>query len=272
MIFIIFIVIIFVVVKFIKFKKESVNIELDSVTFFEGSLGSGKTRLLTSTTIKEFKARVRKYKIFKIIEFLTFNLVKNKYVIPNVYSNYPIYLGKKYGFSRVINTDVLNWEYKIEEDSIVVLDEVGYVFPNQNTKTSEDFVFGITWLRHGTNATVLCASQSLSECNIAFRRKVNRCYHLHNCRKFFWFLSAVEVVPVIISEDIKNVYSSNTNDKMTQRYMFVNPKNNFNSRYGRSLYKLSKNQRLLIANDFTYLLKLLKYENGDYWRSLHYDL
>ena len=53
MIFIIFIVIIFVVVKFIKFKKESVNIELDSVTFFEGSLGSGKTRLLTSTTIKE---------------------------------------------------------------------------------------------------------------------------------------------------------------------------------------------------------------------------
>lgn len=272
MIWILLILVIILLIKYIKFRKESIKIELDSVTFFEGPLGSGKTRLLTSICIREFKRRVRVYKIHKVLEFLSFGIYKSKYFIPNVYSNYPIFLGKRYGFSYVINTSVLNWEYKIEEDSIIVLDEVGYIFPNQKEKTSDDYTFGITWLRHATNATILCASQSLSECNISFRRKVNRCYHLHNCRKFFWFLSAVEVVPVIISEDIKNVYNSNSSESVIQRYMFINPKKNFNSRYGKNLYKLNSNERKVIASDFNILLKRLNYQNGDMWRCLHYDI
>lgn len=263
---------IFLLLKYIKYKKESIKIELDSVTFFEGPLGSGKTRLLTYMAIKSFKKRVMIYKLFRFLEIITFHIFKSKKFIPHVYSNYPIYLGRKYGFSQVVNCQVLNWQYKIEEGSIVVLDEVGYIFPNQKEKTSDDYIFGITWLRHATDCVLLCASQSLSECNIAFRRKVNRCYHLHNCSKFFWRLSSVEVVPVIISEDIKNVYSSSSSDTVLQRFMFLNPKNNFNSRYGRDLYLLKESERNAIASNYNLLLQRLGYKNGDYWKSLSYDI
>lgn len=261
---------IILLIKFIKFRRASIKIELDSVTFLEGSLGSGKTRMLTYLTLREFKKRNRFYNIKKLLNKI-FPFVKAP-SIPHVYSNFPIYLGKKYGFSQVVNVEVLNWQFKIEEDSIVVLDEIGYMFPNQKEKTDNAFTFGITWLRHATNALVLCASQSLSECNISFRRKVNRCYHLHDCKKFMFCFSSVEVVPVIISEDINNIYQSNSVDYLDRKFMFKNPKHNFNSRYGRNLYYLPEDKRALVSYDFTQLLKLLKLKNGDFWNSLQYDI
>lgn len=270
MFFIIVIIIVFIVFKILQWKKTAVKIDLDSITFFEGSLGSGKTTMLVNQAIKLFKSRVFRFKLFNLLNLCSFGLIKNNYLMPTLYSNFPIYINKKYGYSTVINVAVLNWEFKINQDSIVVLDEVGYLFPNEQKKTDNAFTFGLTWFRHGTNSVMLCASQSLSECNISFRRKVNRCYHLHNCKRFFFSISSVEVVPVIISEDINNIYTSNTDDKILEKYYFKYPKKNFNSRYGRNLYNLNKDKRILLSYDFTLLLKEMNLKNGDKWCDLIY--
>ena len=93
----IFLICLLAVVVFIYFRffKGNYKFKFDAVSFFEGSLGSGKTTMLTYCAIRELKKRIRRNRIIKIINlFIPIKSKKLKLHGTNLYSNYPIFISK----------------------------------------------------------------------------------------------------------------------------------------------------------------------------------
>lgn len=294
---IIFIIIIVIII--IKFKKRSYPINYDNITFFEATLGGGKTTMLTRCAITERRKRVIKnffnpllniiswlipiYNIYLFKELRNYNkkhnLTKRKFwefpikkVGTKIYSNYPIYINKRIGFSEVISKNVLYWDFRVKEDCIICLDEVEYLFPSEMKKTDPLYNFCLTWNRHATNALIFAASQSLSGCNVVFRRKVNRCYHLINMSKsLIPFISKVQVISAMVSEDIKTIYQEDYEERQENWHYFKFPKNHFESRYAKKLYNLPKEEIKELAWDYSKLLKRMKLSDGERWKSYYYE-
>lgn len=269
----------------IKFCASNYKLEYDSWTFFEGSLGSGKTTILTRLAITTRRKRII-YNFFVpclniclwLIPFYNLyrlcqkkeNRLKLKKRGTDIYSNYPIRINHKL-WSIAINKDVLNWIFRVNEDCIICLDEVGYLFPNEMQKTDPLYVFCMTWFRHGTNALVFSASQSLSECNVAFRRKVNRVYHLNNVKRcIIPFFSKVQVRQAIISEDMSNVYTDDLKSRETNWFRFKYPVSHFRSRYGKEYYKLDSDELLPISKYYQMTFDKLHLTNGERWRDFYF--
>ena len=296
------ILILLLIVAFIIYKYVANNYKLkyDAFTFFSGSLGSGKTTMLTKEAIKEMKRRyIYNYLRYPLIIlmllipifniFIIFKMItQKKFMIldkrnTDVYSTYPIVVNffvpknpKKYKYSYVINKEVLNWLYRIPNDKpIIVLDEMGYLFPSDTKKTDQRYTFCLAWFRHATEASVFTSSQSMSEVNITFRRKVNHCYQLCGLsRTLFSFigLTKVSVIEYMTSEDITTITSGDTKDINSNYHYFFYPKNRFSSRYARCFYTLSDNTIERLSFNYEYALKLMNLNSGDKWHSLEYEI
>lgn len=289
--------------------KNKPKIVYDNFTFFEGALGSLKTTLLTFFSVAERTKRVIYNKLIanKIMSILLtillylmplFNLIpifisifdKKLFVIKlnkrgvKIYSSFPIRYRKyilfgKWQYSLVVDITLFTWLYKYDPDNIFALDELGYWFPpDTNLKgnaimTDKVKVFGITWLRHAISPCCFCASQSIDEVNISFRRKIQHIYRLSNGKKIFWRISKVDFVEIQRSEDsgsIITTFNSNTMTYTCNRFVFWYPKNNFDSRYGRRFYDLKEQIRKEITYNYDNLLKYLGLKAGDSWEELVY--
>ena len=254
---------------YFRFFKGNYKFKFDAVSFFEGSLGSGKTTMLTYCAIRELKKRIRRNRIIKIINlFIPIKSKKLKLHGTNLYSNYPIYISKKLGYSIVVNFQVLQWLHKVNEDCIICLDEVSYLFPKEMKMTDPRTKFCITWLRHATNCLLLCASQSLSECNITFRSKVCKVFHLTDCKCGLFKLSHVYVREAIISEDMSNVYTDDPDKDNCFKFIF--PVKHFASRYARYLYDLESKYIDILSYDYDKLLLAMGKRNGENWDDLYW--
>lgn len=283
---------------------------MDNFTFFEGSLGSGKTTIITHLAVKEWKKR--KIKNF-IIDFFNIPLTIIIYFIPvlnivwiinqvklkkfnlfkkrgvEVYSTYPLkfrlFFFNKYTYSKVIDNRLFNWLIKVNEDCIIVLDELGYFYPpSENEKgtikrTPENEIFGLTWLRHAVSPFVLSASQDIGEVNIAYRRKINHIYRLSSNKRVFLFLSKVSVIEIQRSEDsgsIITTFRDTSSEHLNNWYFYIYPKNNFASRYGKNLYTIDELELKKVSEDYDYLLKKMNLSPLDSWNknseSLFYNI
>lgn len=284
--------------------KQNRKVQLNNWTLFEGDLGSFKTTACTRKTVNLWRGRIfgnwLNPTLNIIIQILLFiipitnfvylylvirdkKLYKIKKRGEEVYSTFPIWLSfpfrlfkDKWTYTKAINADVLDWKYKIEEDSIVVLDEVGYIFPSETKKTDPKITFCMTWFRHATNATVICATQSMSEVNVTFRRKCNRVYQLSHGQRcifpFGLFFCKVQVREIIISEDVNNIYEDNPETRNENWWTFKHPTRHFNSRYGKKLYNLTQEEINKISLKYQLMFEKLKMQNGEKWTSLDYEL
>lgn len=282
--------IIFLIIKFIR---SNYKLKYDSITFFEGCLGSGKTTIITRLAINERRRRVI-FNFFRpflipVVNILLFIipfvnivygllcLIRHEIIYKpekrgtDIYSNYPIWINRRVGFSYAINKDLLAWLYRVNEDCIICLDEVGYLFPNENKKTDDLYTFCLTWIRHGTNCLMFCASQSLSECNITFRRKVNRCYHLCNFCNSIPFFKKVQITMSIISEDISTITTDHIEDREENWFRFKYPRRHFKSRYGKNYYLLPDDDIKKLSYDYEKTFSMLHLENGSKWESYYYE-
>lgn len=270
----------------IKFIHSNYHLRYDSITFFEGCLGSGKTTIITRLAINERRRRIIYnyfvpflkialwlipiYNVIRLLQKKENRLQVKKRGI-DVYSNYPIKLNRR-EWSIAINKDLLSWIYRVNEDCIIVLDEVGYLFPNEQKKTEDIYTFCLTWMRHGTNALMFCASQSLSECNVTFRRKVNRCYHLANIRRCLLpFFSKVQIVESIVSEDINTITMDTPETRQENWYRFKYPVTHFRSRYGKNYYKLDDVAIHQLAINYQKTFEKMRLTNGSRWSSYYYE-
>jgi len=262
------------------------KIRYDNFTFFEGSLGSGKTTIITRCAIKEYNKRkienIIRYPI-SLISFIIpiiniyaiYKAVKDKELImpkrgTEIYTTYPIWINKKVGFSKVLDRSLFNWLYKYYQDCIIITDEMGWFYPpNENEKgkaimTDKTERFGITFLRHAINPVCFCSSQSIDEVNITFRRKISHIYRLMNCRKsLIPFVSKVDILEIQRSEDMGALTRVNEDEIKTQ--YFIYPYGHFKSRYARRLYEND-----ITAISYEELLKKLGLKAGDKWKEIYY--
>lgn len=239
--------IVIVVILIVRFILNNYNFKYDNFTFFEGSLGAGKTTIITSETLKVWKKR-KLFNIFvanRFIEILItiliflipiFNIIwliyciryriKNKkmwyFAIEkrgiDIYSNYPLryrlFPWNKWEYSIIIDRHLFDWLVKCNEDCIISLDELGYWFPptlneKGNAKsTDKQEIFGLTWLRHAISPCVFSASQSIDEVNITFRRKIQHIYRLSSNKRVFLPLSKVNCLEIQRSEDSGSIITT----------------------------------------------------------------
>ena len=258
---------------FKKIFKNNYKFKFDTITHFQGSLGSGKTTLLVHFAKKWKKKQHFKNRILKILNKLFFN--KFKYVCEDVYSNFPIYFGRKLGWSKICNKGIWTWQYRVPEGCLIVYDELSNDFPN--TKGGQAVLvddlerFTLRWSRHAFDYTAYTACQSLSEVNKNFRQKVQHCYTLSNLTRGL-FNTRVNVVESFSSEDIKTIYNDTDKDHEDNVYKFRNIRNAFDSRYGKEFYDLSSEMLTYIAFNTDKILLLLKKKPKDYWDSYEYNI
>lgn len=274
------------------------KIRYDNFTIFQGMLGSGKTTLLSYMARKELRRR----KLFNFIRTPMFVILffipiihiihlvlvfkekrtKNKWnyfkkYSVEVYSNYPIKLNTKiFGFflgkpkySICIDYQFFTYNYKILEESIVVVDELQYLLPNTKEGkaivSDERLKLCLTYLRHCTNCCFFGATQSFGEINITFRRKVNFVYELSNMRvkKFLIFLpSKVYIRQLNYSEDITTGNITTDENIQEGNFYFYFPRNVFDSRYCKFLYGLESDELIHISKSYNNLIDYCGCEVG----------
>lgn len=255
----------------------SVKLKLQTINFYSGGLGSGKTLTGTKTAIKLRNKSILMHYIFG------WNLglmkkYKDKYAIREIYSNYPIFLYKKkvkrkFKESRTeyINRLLLKYEGKVSKKSIlnakdkdtlyifsyslkkghilgttrlperviVVIDEASELFPNQNKKSEKEVTDAFRWFRHHTDGTLILMDQSIGDIDIAIRRRVNMVYNLSSFKKWFLFFYTIDVDRIKYAEDvITNI--NDINNFEVNRHFGMFGKKRFNSRYHSLYYRPDK--------------------------------
>lgn len=249
-----------------------IKLKLQTINFYSGGLGSGKTLQATKTAIKLRNRSVFTHYligkspiIFAISLFLVLNLLnlaifkgnfatfiflginililvliiskrkilKEKYKIRKIYSNYPILIKKtrkKIIFSEPLKREHLLGIERVEEHSIIVVDEAQIMFPNQKNRSNPVVIWNFTFSRHFHNSTIIMCSQSIGNMDIALRRVVNVVYNFSSFRKILLFWYKVDVDKINYMEDV----ITNINDVKEDNHMFyfgMFGKRRYNSRY-----------------------------------------
>lgn len=214
----------------------SLKIPLQTINFYTGGLGSGKTLYSVKTAIKCYNRRKLFRFIFTLIYFVhyPFNAKKRrdkldkKLPCPRIISNFPILINKKKRlWSEPLKKNHLIGYEALPQGSIIVLDEAGYMFPNEKLKRDIIKKYGnydlqlnynITFLRHFINPIVIFSTQSIGEVDITIRRKVNRVYLFSNFKKILFFFFKFDVHSLLYAEDL--ITNTNEVNNMGQLYVF----------------------------------------------------
>jgi len=265
--------VVIIVVLIIRFLNNNYKFKFDTITHFQGSLGSGKTTMLVYHAVRWKKKKHFINQLIRIVNAISPK--KIDYVNEEVYSNFPIYFGKKLGWSRIINKGFWLWEYKVPEGSLIVYDELSNDFPNtingQAVIVDDLERFCFRWSRHALDYTAYTACQSLSSVNKNIRQIVQHCYTLMNNERRRIFRSSVNVVETFASEDIKTIYNDTDKDHDDNLFKYRLKGDTFDSRYGRNLYNLDRALLKYIASNTSKLLILMGKSPLQYWDSYTYD-
>src|SRR5690554_169935 len=225
----------------------SVKLRLQTVNFYSGGLGSGKTLKATDTAIKLRNKS-------KIAHYLTFK----KRPIREIYSNFPILLkGKKKNlkryykdlekgkevepknyklkFSKILTKEHILGIERLPERVIVVLDEASSVFPNQMRKSDESITYAFRWFRHFTDGTLILCDQSIGDIDIAIRRRVNIVYNFSGFRKIPFLCYWIDVNRINYMEDVITNVNDVNNFENSRIFGFFG-RRKFSSRYMKKFY------------------------------------
>lgn len=249
----------------------SYKLKLQTINFYSGGLGSGKTLRAVVTAIKLRRISVVNHALF------CWNLgllpkFKEATKIRKIYSNFPIlikgkykdvvrvnneikklkeskdknkdkkiakldaYAKNKFEFSIPLKKDHILGKTRVEEHSIVVLDEVQIMFPNQKNRSDPEVIWNLTFARHFHNSTIIMCSQSIGNVDIAIRRVINVVYNFSSFRKFLLFFYKMDVNKINYMEDVI-VNTNDVNEDDTLRIWGMFGKRRYNSRYMKDYYK-----------------------------------
>lgn len=204
-------ILLFIIFVLVYYRYFRVKLPLQTVNFYSGGLGSGKTFLLTKKAIALYRSSIWKYRISKILNKLSFGLIEI-YPIRYIYSNYPIKISKK-KYSRILSREHLLGIKKLPEYAIVVIDEASAIFPNQARKSDIAITYNFRWFRHFVGGTLLLADQSVGSIDIEIRRRINIVYYLSDFKSIIGVFYKVNIYRVLYAEDIiTNTNSVNTVD------------------------------------------------------------
>ena len=198
----------------------------DTVVAFTGGLGSGKTLIGVSQSVKSYRRYLLLWRLGQLKD-----RDGKKVPIPLFYSNIPVkikipFYARKYFKGQLIKkkfvfAEKLKYEHiltveRVREYSVVFIDELGQ-FADQY---SYDNPFVVVYLqsfirffRHFIDGRMFITDQSSSNVVVQIRRRLNVIYNLSEFRRVnFWFYK-VKVDQMLITEDIMTIKESNQDDE-----------------------------------------------------------
>ena len=215
---IVIVIIICVVLWFIR----SYRLRYDTVIAFTGGLGSGKTYLSVSTSIKLLKRQRFKVAIHNFLEKIKGILIKayvpDFWERPLLYSSIPVRISKK-EWAVMLKEEHLLLTKKIVPRSIVLIDEIGawakqfdYGLPN----IQDNFDEFVRFFRHYTLGGYLVCNDQCSENIVLYvRRRLNTVFNLMDFTKYLGVAYTVRVRNITISEEIKTIEELDKEDNMS---------------------------------------------------------
>lgn len=268
----------FVLYKFLK----PFFIHYDTSILFTGGIGSGKSLnsvKLALKLLKKQRFKVNLKNLFKkfiniFIRFINLFKKSNKLTLkklviykPSLYSNMPILVNKKkHIFCKVLTKDILTLKDRIEENSVVLIDECSALVNQYNWNNAEvryhlnEF---IQLFRHYVGGYLILNAQAESEVVKQVRSKMNSYYRCFDFQKFLFFFYRVRMLHIQISENETSLSSEFIEDN-TKRTYGILPRGRYNTRYLKNRYlnvpyKLPK----YVYTDFYYdnIVRFEEYES-----------
>lgn len=180
--------------------KNRLKHKTETITCYTGGLGSGKTFLSV--------CKVRNLIFWCSIKENLKKLFRRPYREINVYSNIPLYLGKKRGYARILTKEHLLLKEKLDGLPIILIDEIG-AFANQfeynNPNIMQTFDEFIRFYRHYTlGGYIVCNDQCSENIILVVRRRINKIHNLSNFLKIGPIVLYFERM-INISEEIKTI-------------------------------------------------------------------
>lgn len=229
-------------------------IHYDTSILFTGGIGSGKSLNSVKLALKLLKKQrfkvnfknllkklinlfIRFINLFKKSKKLTYkSLIIYK---PSLYSNMPILVDKnKHIFCKVLTKDILTLKDRIEENSVVLIDECSALVNQYNWNNAEvryhlnEF---IQFFRHYVGGYLILNAQAESEVVKQVRSKMNSYYWCFDFQKFLFFFYRVRMLHIQISENETSLSSEFVEDN-TKRTYGILPRGRYNSRYLKNRY------------------------------------
>lgn len=198
------------------------SIKYDTVIAFTGGLGSGKSFLSVSMAKKLLRKNRNKVKWHNRFEHLKkfFNRKRtlNIWEKPMLYTSIPVRISKKEWSIKLTYNQLLMVD-RIVPRSVTFIDEVGSwasQFEYNNKNILETFDEFVRLYRHYTLGGYLVINDQCSE-NIVLqiRRRVNTVNNLMCFKVWFKLFYTVKVRHISISEEIKTIEETNTEDNMS---------------------------------------------------------
>lgn len=230
-------------------------IKHDTVVLYVGGLGSGKTLVGVSDSLKCLRRNRNKVRWHNLMH------PKNKKPKPLLYSTIPIQISKREK-SVDLNVDHVLLREKIVEKSVVFIDEASTVANhfetvanNKNLKTLEEWS---TFYRHYTKGGYLIlTTQNTAKCNYTIRYCCNSAFQLSQFHSvpipfigFYW----VKIRNIDLTNDVVNVSENNVEDNMRIKIGFFGRRKYdtyaFSDRYIPVPVGENKTSETLKRNDF----------------------
>lgn len=192
-------------------------IKHDTVALYTGGLGSGKTLVGVTDSIRMLKRNRLK------VLWHNFWHRKNKKPLPLLYSSIPIQISKKEK-SIDLKTEHILMQERVVEKSVLFIDEVSLflnsfetVITNKNVKTVEEFA---TLFRHYTKGGYLImTTQNTSKCNYVIRYCCNEAYQLSefNTIPVIHLIYWHRIRHITLTDDIKTIEQGHSEDNSSIR-------------------------------------------------------
>ena len=196
-------------------------IKHDTVALYTGGLGSGKTLVGVTDSIRLLRRNRLKIWWYNLLPWH-----KTKKEKPMLYSSIPIRISKK-EMSIDLKTEHITLTERLNEKSVVFIDEVGLflnsfvtVVNNKNVKTVEEFA---TLFRHYTKGGYLVmTTQSTAKCNYVIRYCCNEAYVLSDfntiplIHTIYWH----NIRHITLTDDIKTIEEGNAEDNGSIHFGF----------------------------------------------------
>lgn len=198
------IIIIFIgILLFLMFRNIKI-LKLSSVNLFTGELGTGKSALSLNRAILSYRINTLIFSIIYLINLCCYVFYKEVYVNwnerPLFYSNIPLY---NFDYCDLTN-DILTRKVRINNKSIVFIDEISIVVDNMDFKDLEinyNLKMFIKLFRHYSHGGKLFINtQNIQDNHYIIKRCINRYFYIHSKIRLP-FISILKVREFLYSED-----------------------------------------------------------------------
>lgn len=156
------------------------GLKSDNLMCFIGSLGMGKTRLASSIAVKRFLFTTKLCGVLRYLPFAYKFFDKQYYPNAKLYSTIPLMFKNKI-ISVPLTRDIILMKTKIEEGSVVFIDEIGQVasqWQYDNPLVMRNIQCFIRFFRHFVDGFIVCTDQSETNIVKQIRCRLNKVYHI----------------------------------------------------------------------------------------------